>query len=185
MMDKIFSETGEKMGKSYKSIQRNFASLRTGKASTSLLENIRVDYHGTVMPMNQVASISAPEIRLLVVQAWDKGIVGEIAKAIQQADLGLNPMVEGNIIRLPIPALTEERRKNLVKHCKKTAEDGKIAIRNIRREANDSLKKLHKSKDISEDDQKKGLEKIQKETDRFIEMIEDLMQEKESAIMEI
>ncbi len=185
MPNEIISGTSEKMEKSYKSIQRDFASLRTGKASSALLDNIRVDYHGSIMPLNQVASVSAPEPRLLVVQAWDKTVVGEIVKAVQQANLGLNPMAEGNIIRLPIPALTEERRKDLVKHCKKTAEDGKIAIRNIRREANDNLKKALKSKEMSEDEQKKALDNIQTATDKYIEKVDDLMEAKEADIMEI
>lgn len=185
MTEKIFSETDEKMKKSYQAIQREFASLRTGKASASLLENVRVDYHGAIMPMNQLASISAPEPGLLVVQAWDKGIVGEIVKAIQKADLGLNPIVEGNIIRLPIPSLTEERRTELVRHCKKMAEEGRVAIRNIRREANDNLKKAEKNKEISEDRREKGLEKVQELTDKYNEIIDDLMEAKEAEIMEI
>ncbi len=185
MLEKIYSETREKMQRSFDSIKRDFASVRTGKASPSLLDGIRVDYHGTILPMNQVASISAPEPRLLVVQAWDKGIVGEIAKAIQQADLGLNPLVEGNIIRLPIPNLTEERRKDLVKHCRKIAEEGKVAIRNVRRDANESIKKLLKDKKISEDDEQRALGNIQEDTDKFTEMIDDLMDRKEDEIMEV
>ena len=185
MIEKINTDTQEKMNKSFQSVKRDFASVRTGKAHASLLDGVRVDYHGTIMPLNQLASVSAPEPRLIVVQAWDKSIVGEISKAIQKADLGLNPMVEGNIVRLPIPTLNEERRKDLVKHCKKLAEEGKIALRNIRREANDNLKKAEKSKDISEDDQKKGFDKIQELTDKYSEMIDDLMESKESEIMEI
>ncbi len=185
MTEKIISETEAKMKKSHQAVQREFASLRTGKAATSLLDNVRVDYHGTIMPLNQLASISAPEPRLLIVQAWDKSIVGEISKAIQKADLGLNPLVEGNIIRLPVPALSEERRKEIVKHAKKVAEEGKVAIRNIRREANDALKKAEKDKQISEDQQEKALAQIQELTDKYSEMIDDLMEEKEADIMEI
>ncbi|HDL04707.1 MAG: ribosome recycling factor [Candidatus Zixiibacteriota bacterium] len=185
MIEKLNKETEEKMNKSYQSVKRDFTSVRTGKAHASLLDGIRVDYHGTIMPLNQLASVSAPEPRLIVVQAWDKSIVGEISKAIQKADLGLNPLVEGNIIRLPIPALNEERRKDLVKHCKKLAEEGKIALRNIRREANDSLKKAEKRKEISEDEQQKGLDKVQELTDKYSEMIDDLMDAKESEIMEV
>ena len=185
MVEKIISDTKEKMTKSLQAVKRDFSSLRTGKASASLLDSIRVDYHGTIMPLNQLASVSAPEARLLIVQAWDKSVVGEIAKAIQVADLGLNPQVDGNIIRLPIPPLNEDRRKELVKHCKKIAEEGKIAIRNIRREANDSLKKAEKDKSISEDQQKKGLEKIQELTDEFIEAVDDSMDSKEAEIMEV
>lgn len=185
MTEKILSETDEKMKKSFRSVQREFSSLRTGKASASLLDNVRVDYHGTIMPLNQLASVSAPEPRLIVIQAWDKSVVGEIAKAIQVADLGLHPIVEGNVVRLPVPALTEERRKELVKHCKKIAEEGKIAIRNIRREANDALKKAEKDKDISEDQQKRGLEKVQDLTNTYSEMIDDLMDSKETEVMEV
>ncbi len=185
MIEKIFTEAEEKMNRSLQAVKRDFGSLRTGKASASLLDSIRVDYHGTILPLNQLASISAPEARLLVIQAWDKGVVGEISKAIQVADLGLNPQVDGNIIRLPIPPLNEDRRKELVKHCKKIAEEGKIAIRNIRREANDSIKKAEKDKSITEDQQKKGIEKIQDLTNRFIDRIDTSMESKEKDIMEV
>lgn len=185
MVKQILSDTEEKMGKSLQAVKRDFGSLRTGKASPALLEALRVDYHGTVMPLNQLASISAPEPRLLVVQAWDKAVVGEISKAIQVADLGLNPQVDGNIIRLPIPPLNEERRRELVKHCKKIAEDGKIAVRNIRREANDSCKNAEKEKSISEDDMKRGIEKIQGLTNKFTDEIDEAMEVKETDIMEV
>ncbi len=185
MTEKIYAETEEKMKKSFQSIQKEFASLRTGKASSALLDSVRVDYHGTIMPLNQLASISAPEARLLMVQAWDKSIVGEIVKAIQKADLGLNPVVEGNIIRLPIPSLNEERRRELVKHCKKIAEDGKVAIRNIRRDANEHLKKAEKDKAINEDEHKKGADKVQKLTDKYISLVDGLMAAKEKEIMEV
>lgn len=185
MTEKIYAETEEKMKKSFQSIQKEFASLRTGKASSALLDSVRVDYHGTIMPLNQLASISAPEARLLMVQAWDKSIVGEIVKGIQKADLGLNPVVEGNIIRLPIPSLNEERRRELVKHCKKIAEDGKVAIRNIRRDANEHLKKAEKEKAINEDELKKGAEKVQKLTDKYISLVDGLMAAKEKEIMEV
>lgn len=185
MTEKIYTDTEEKMKKSFQSIQKDFASLRTGKASAALLDSVRVDYHGTIMPLNQLASISAPEARLLMVQAWDKSIVGEIVKAIQKADLGLNPVVEGNIIRLPIPSLNEERRRELVKHCKKIAEDGKVAIRNIRRDANEHLKKAEKEKAINEDEHKKGAERVQKLTDKYISLVDGLMAAKEKEIMEV
>ncbi|MBN2227756.1 MAG: ribosome recycling factor [candidate division Zixibacteria bacterium] len=185
MANKAFSEAEEKMKKSYDTIKKSFSSIRTGKASASLLDGVKVDYHGTIMPLNQLSSISVPEPRLMIVQCWDKEIVGEVSKAIQKADLGLNPMVEGNIIRLPIPPLNEERRKEMVKHCKKTAEEGKVAIRNIRREANDALKKAEKTKEISEDELKRGTEKIQEMTDKFSDLIDDLMTAKEKDIMEV
>ena len=185
MVKQILSDTEEKMGKSLLAVKRDFGMLRTGKASPTLLEAIRVDYHGTVMPLNQLASVSAPEPRLLVVQAWDKAVVGEISKAIQIADLGLNPQVDGNIIRLPIPPLNEDRRRDLVKHCKKISEEGKIAVRSIRREANDNLKKAEKDKSISEDDMKRGVEKVQGLTNRFTEEIDEAMEDKETDIMEV
>ncbi|MCP4705597.1 MAG: ribosome recycling factor [candidate division Zixibacteria bacterium] len=185
MVKQILSDTEDKMKKSLLAVNRDFGSLRTGKASPALLDAIRVDYHGTVMPLNQLATVSAPEARLMVVQAWDKAIVGEISKAIQKADLGLNPQVDGNIIRLPIPPLNEDRRRELVKHCKKIAEDGKIAIRNIRRDANDSLKNAEKDKSISEDDMKRATEKVQGLTNKYTDEIDLAMEAKETAIMEV
>jgi len=185
MIEKICSEADEKMNKSFQSVKRDFSSVRTGKANAALLDGVRVDYHGSIMPLNQLASISAPEPRLIVIQAWDKSIVGEISKAIQKADLGLNPLVEGNIVRLPIPTLTEERRKDLVRQCKKLSEDGKIALRNVRREANENMKKAEKNKEISEDEQKKGLDKIQVLTDKYSDLIDDLLESKEKEVMEI
>jgi len=185
MTQKIFSETEDKMQKTVQSVRRDFASVRTGKATPALLDPVKVDYHGTIMPLNQLASISTPEPRLLVVQAWDKSAVGEIARAIQVADLGLNPQVEGNIVRLPIPPLNEERRMELVKHCKRVAEEGKVALRNIRREANDNLKKAEKDKDISEDDLKKGQDKVQELTNKYVEQIDGLIEAKEKEIMEV
>jgi ribosome recycling factor len=185
MTEEILAETEAKMKKSYQAITREFASLRTGKASAALLDNVRVDYHGTIMPLNQLASISVPEARIMIVQAWDKTAVGEIARAIQTADLGLNPQVEGNIIRLPVPALSEERRQELVKHAGKIAEEGKIAVRNIRRDANDSLKRAEKEKSLSEDQQKKAMDGVQELTDKYIELISELMDAKETEIMEV
>jgi ribosome recycling factor len=185
MVKQILSDTEEKMQKSLLAVKRDFGSLRTGKASPALLDGIRVDYHGTVMPLNQLASVSAPEPRLMVVQAWDKSVVGDISKAIQIADLGLNPQVDGNIIRLPIPPLNEERRRDLVKHCKKIAEEGKIAIRNIRRDANDSLKKAEKDKSITEDEAKRGAEKVQELTNKYTDEIDVAMEAKEIDIMAV
>ena len=185
MIDKLLAETEEKMNKSLNAVKRDFGSLRSGKASASLLDSIRVDYHGTIMPLNQLATVSVPEPRLLVVQAWDKAIVGEISKAIQVADLGLNPQVDANIIRLPIPPLNEERRKEMVKHCKKIAEEGKVAIRNIRREANDNVKKAEKDKTISEDQQKKMTDRIQELTNKFVDQIDTAMESKEADIMAV
>ena len=185
MVKQILSETEDKMQKSLLAVKRDFGSLRTGKASPALLDGIRVDYHGTVMPLNQLASVSAPEPRLMVVQAWDKSVVGEISKAIQIADLGLNPQVDGNIIRLPIPPLNEERRRDLVKHCKKIAEEGKVAIRNIRRDANDSIKKAEKDKSVTEDEAKRGTEQVQELTNKYTDEIDEAMEAKETDIMAV
>jgi len=160
------------------------SKIRTARANPAILDEVKVNYYGSVTPLKQVASISAPEPRMLVVQPWDRNAMSEIEKALQKAELGLNPIVEGNLIRLPIPALTEERRKELVKLCHKLAEDTKIAVRNIRREGNEAIKKLQKDKKISEDDSEKGNKKIQEFTDEFIKNIDVLFGKKEKEILE-
>jgi len=185
MLNQLYKETDERMKKSLESISREFSTVRTGKASIHLLDTVRVDAYGTKMPLNQVATISAPEPRLLVVQAFDKTTVGDIVKSIQSADLGLNPQSDGQIIRIPIPALNEERRRELVKHCKNIAEEGRVAIRNIRRDANDSIKKAQKDKEISEDQQKDALVKIQDFTDEKIKEIDEILAKKEKEVMEV
>ncbi len=164
---------------------RELSTIRTGKATPSLLNSVKVEAYGTVMPLNQVATVSAPEARLLVVQAFDKTTVGEIVKGIHKADLGLNPSVDGQIIRINIPSLNEERRKELVKHCKKIAEESRVAARNIRRDANEQIKKAQKDKGISEDEEKEGLAEIQKITDDIIKKIDEVMTKKEKEIMEV
>ncbi|MDF1544265.1 MAG: ribosome recycling factor [bacterium] len=185
MLEELYKETKEKMHKSVEAVQREFRTVRTGKASTQLLDNVRVEAYGSVMPLNQVASVNAPEPRLLVVQAFDKGTVGDIVKGIQTADLGLNPVVDGQVIRIPVPALNEERRKELVKHCKHIAEEGKVAIRNIRRDANDKLKAAQKEKEISEDQEADGHDETQKYTDEMTNEIDDLLEAKEKEVMEV
>jgi ribosome recycling factor len=182
---KVYTDTEDRMQKTIDAIQRELASIRTGKASTSLVEGIKVDYYGTITPLSQVASITIPDPKLLVIQPWEKKLIPEIAKAIQKSDLGLNPLSDANVVRLPIPPLTEERRKDLVKLVKKISEEGKIALRNIRREANDQAKKAEKGKKISEDDSRKAQEKIQEITDKYIELIDDLVKKKEEEMMEI
>lgn len=182
---KVYVDTQNRMQKSIDAIKREFASIRTGKASTSLVEGIKVDYYGSITPLSQVASISIPDPKLLVIQPWEKKLIPEIAKAIQKSDLGLNPLTDANVVRLPIPPLTEERRKDLAKLVKKISEEGKIAVRNIRREANDRFKKAEKEKEISEDDSRKAQERIQEITDDFIQAIEELVKKKEEEIMEI
>ncbi len=185
MLDQLYKDARENMGKSFSAIQREFMAVRTGKASAHLLDTVRVDAYGAKMPLNQVATISVPEPRLLVVQAFDKTTVGNIVKAIQTADLGLNPMVEGQIIRLPVPALNEERRKELARHCKNIAEEGRVSVRNHRRELNETLKKMQKEKSISEDQEADGHDEVQKMTDEHIKKIDELLIIKEKEVMEV
>jgi ribosome recycling factor len=184
-IDAIHRETEERMQKSLDSLKKDFSRIRTGRATPSLLEGISVDYYGSPMPVNQIANISAPEARLLVIQPWEKNMLGPIEKAILASDLGLNPQNDGNLIRLPIPALSEERRKDLYKNCKKAAEEAKIAVRNIRRDGNEKLKKAEKDKEITQDEQKKAMDEIQKLTDRYVQLIDDHLALKEKEILEV
>ena len=185
VVKKIHTDTEERMNRAVEGIRKELASIRTGKATTSLLDGIRVDYYGTLTPLSQVANISVPDARLLVIQPWEKKMIPEIVKAIQKSDLGLNPQSDPNVVRLPIPPLTEERRRDLVKLVKKVVEEGKVAIRNIRRDSNDAFKKAEKDKDISEDESRKGQERVQEITDDHIEKIEEMLKKKEQEIMEI
>jgi len=182
---KVHSDTEERMKKAVEAISRELSTIRTGRATTALLEGIKVDYYGTMTPLNQIASISIPDPRLLVIQPWEKKMITEIAKAIQRSDLGLNPLTDANVVRLPIPPLTEERRKELVKIVKRIAEEGKIAVRNIRRDANEKFKQAEKDKEISEDESRKAQENVQELTDKFIEQIDELFNKKEKEVMEI
>lgn len=166
-------------------LKRDFGGLRTGRASTSLLENIQVDAYGSPMPLNQVASVSVPEPRLLTVQVWDNGNTKATEKAIQDAGLGLNPQTEGNLIRVPIPELSEERREEMTKVAAKYGEQGRIAVRNVRRDGMDSLKKLEKDGDISQDEQRARGEDIQKMTDAYIKQVDELLESKEQEIMQV
>lgn len=185
ILESIYSETNERMGKTVENFKKELSRIRTGRASPSLLEGITVEYYGSPMPINQVATITIPEARLILVQPWEKTMLGPIEKAIQASDLGLNPQNDGNLIRLPIPALTEDRRKELYKNCKKINEDSKVAIRNIRRDSNEKLKKAEKDKEITQDEQKKSLEEVQKSTDKFIKALDERLAIKEKEIMEI
>jgi ribosome recycling factor len=185
MIKEIQTEAEAKMKKSVESIQKELASIRTGKATTMLLEGIKVEYYGNPTPLSQVATISVPDPRLLVIQPWEKRMIGEIVKAIQRSDLGLNPIQDANVIRLPIPSLTEERRRDLVKLVKKITEEGKVAIRNKRRDAIEGLKKTEKDKKISEDDSRKAQEKMQEMTDKYTKMIDELFAKKEAEVMEV
>ncbi len=174
-----------RMDKSIEALKHEFASIRTGRASVSLLDKVMVDYYGTPSPINQVANISVPEPRMILIAPWDKSMIGAIEKAILQSDLGLNPGNDGAQIRLVIPQLTEERRKEIVKVVHKKAEDAKVAIRNIRRDANDAIKKEEKAKTITEDDAKDGLDQIQKLTDAKIKQIDQLKDVKEKDVLEV
>lgn len=185
MVDEIFEELKERMGKSIDSLKREYSRLRTGRASVSLLDGIRVSYYDTPTPLNQMASLAIPEPRLIVIQPWDKTAIGDIEKAILKSELGLTPMNDGKIIRIAIPPLTEERRKELVKVARKMSEDNKVAIRNIRRDANDMLKDLKTEKEITEDDLYRSQDEVQKITDDFISQVDELCAGKEKEILEI
>ncbi len=184
-MQQVLDTCENKMLKSLESLSKDFSGLRTGRASASLLDKIRVDYYGSETPINQVATVSVPEARMIVIQPWDKSVLSAIEKAILKSDLGLPPNNDGKLIRLNFPPLNEERRKQLVKSAKATSEQSRVAMRNIRREAMDELKKLQKNGDISEDELKDAEGKIQKMTDSYIAQINSLSDEKEKEIMEI
>lgn len=184
MKDEVFQNTKSKMDKAIAAHQKELNRLRTGRASPALLEGIRVDYYGTPTPVQQTASITIPESRLIVIQPWDKSMIEAIEKSIQKANLGLSPTNDGTVIRIAIPSLNEERRKDLAKIVKKMAEETKITIRNIRREANESLKKLEKDKALSEDDSHRAMDEVQKITDQKIKDIDKILEEKQKEIME-
>ncbi|MGG0718801.1 ribosome recycling factor [Robertmurraya massiliosenegalensis] len=185
MPKQVIANVKDRMTKAVQSYTRELASIRAGRANASLLDRITVEYYGAPTPINQVAGVSVPEARLLVIQPYDKTILGEIEKAILKSDLGLTPTNDGNIIRLSIPQLTEERRKELVKVVKKEAEEAKIAIRNIRRDGNDDLKKLEKNGEITEDAQRGYADDIQKLTDEYIAKVDSLTKDKEKEILEV
>ena len=184
MKDEILSELRQKMTKSTEALEKEFKRIRTGRASTSLLEGIKVECYDTQMPLEQVASISAPESRLITIQPWDQSIIGDIEKGILKSELGLTPINDGKIIRISIPPLTEERRKELAKLAKKMAEESKISIRNLRREANEMFKELKTEKEISEDELYRSQDEVQKITDEFIKKIDEITSQKEKEITE-
>ncbi len=183
MKAEVLEETRRKMTKVLEVMGHDLSRVRTGRASVALLEGIKVEAYGSPMPLSQVASLAAPEPRLLTVQPWDTKLIGEIEKAILKSDLGLTPANDGKLIRLPIPALTTERRKELVKMVKKMGEEAKVALRNIRRDANEQFKKLKNDKQISEDDAHRATDEVQKVTDEFIKKVDALAAEKEKEIM--
>ncbi len=184
-MDELMREIERKMDKAIDVLNGDFKKVRTGRANPAILDNVNVDYYGTPTPLNQVGNISVPDPQMIVIAPWEKKMLSEIEKAIQRADLGMTPQNDGNIIRLPIPPLTEERRKELVKQVKKLGENAKIPIRNVRREGNDKLKKMEKNKEISQDDQKQQMAKIQTVTDEHIKNVDELIAAKEKELMEV
>jgi len=183
-MSEINAPNIERMKKSIVALKEDLNTIRTGRASASLFDKIRVDYYGDKSPLSQVATISIPEARLVVIQPWDKGLIGEIEKAIQKSELSLNPSNDGKVIRIAIPPLTEERRKDLAKQAKSQAEQSRVAIRNIRRDGNEELKKMQKDGLMTEDDLKTTEDDLQKSTDKFIQEINKILDEKEKEIME-
>lgn len=185
MTGEIIKGADSRMQKAVAAAGHELASIRTGRASTSLLDRISIDYYGAKTPLNQVATITVPESQLLVIQPWDKSSMGAIEKAILQSDLGLTPANDGNVIRVPFPALNEERRRDLVKMAKKLAEDGRVAIRNVRRDANDHIKAKEKTHEISEDDSKGSHDETQKITDKHIAELDHLLAAKEKEILEV
>ena len=184
-MSSVLDDCRQQMDQTISALKRDFARLRTSRATTALLDGISVDYYGAKTPLNQLASVVAPEARLLVIQPFDKGAMGEIERAILQSDLGLTPTNDGKIIRIPIPELTEERRKELVKHVRKTAEEFRVSQRTHRRDAIEMLKELQKEKEITEDDLKKQTEQIDHVTKEYVEKIDELLKAKEEEIMAV
>jgi len=181
----VIKSTKEKMDKTISFYKEELKSVRTGRANVAIFDNVKVDYYGNPTPLSQVGTLSAPEPRLITISPWEPTLIPEIEKAIQNSNMGLNPSNDGKLVRVPIPQLTEERRKEYVKLCKKMGEDTKVAVRNERRSANDAIKKLEKDKEISEDDMKKYQDEVQKITDDYIKKIDELTDAKEKDIMEI
>jgi ribosome recycling factor len=181
----ISADLKRRMEQAVAGFQANLASTRTGRASVHMLDQIKVDYYGSQMPINQLAQVSTPEAQLILISPFDPTVLKEIEKAIQASDLGFNPMSDGKVIRVPIPPMTEERRRDVVKHLNKVLEDHRTAVRNVRRDGNDALKKLAKEKKISEDEEKRSLEEIQKMTDEEIRRMEELSRKKEIEVMQV
>jgi ribosome recycling factor len=183
MTNEVIKDIQHRMHGAIEALHRDFKTLRTGRANAAMLDGVTVDYYGTPTPISQVASLKVPESSLILAEPWDKSMLAPIEKAIRNADLGLNPMTDGKVIRIPIPQLTEERRKELVKRAHHVAEEARTAIRQVRRDGNDRLKKMLKDHKISEDDEKKGLDEVQKLTDAHIKHIDDLQKKKDSELL--
>jgi ribosome recycling factor len=181
----IVADARQRMGATVETVRRELSTMRTGRASLAMLDGVRVDYYGTPTPLNQLGTLHTPEPTLITVQPWDHSLLTAIDRAIRTSDLDLNPQNDGKIIRIPVPPLTEERRKALVKHAHKVAEEGRVAIRNVRRDANDHLKKMLKEHEVSEDDEKQAIAEIQKHTDHGIEEINQVLKKKEGEIMQV
>ncbi|MBE0596522.1 MAG: ribosome recycling factor [Desulfuromonadales bacterium] len=185
MVKDVVDKTRAGMEKSLEALRKDFTRVRTGRASVTLLDEIRIDYYGTPTPLSQIGTLIVPEPRLITIQPWEKKLIPDIERAILKSDLGLNPTSDGNLIRIVIPALTEERRKEMVKLTKRMGEEAKIAMRNSRRDANEALKKLEKGKEISEDDLKRGEKEVQELTDSYVKKVDDVVAAKEKEVMEI
>lgn len=185
MIEETHADAEQRMGKAVDALKRELATVRTGRANPVLLEHLRVDYYGTPTPLQQLATVMVPEARMLTIQPWDKGSMEAIEKAIQRSDLGLTPSNDGTIIRLVIPQLTEDRRKDMVRIVHKKIEDGRIAIRNVRRDAHEMLRDLQREKEISEDDEKRAQEQLQKITDHFVSRADGIGSEKEQELLEV
>jgi len=184
MLDAMYKDSKDKMVKAVDGLKQELSRLRTGRATPALLDGVKVEYYGSLTPINQVANVSIPDPKMIVIQPWDNNAIAAIEKGIIKSDLGLNPQSDGKVIRVPIPSLTDERRKDLVKLIKKLGEDTKVAIRNIRRQVNDTLKAKEKSKEVSEDDSRKGHDQTQKFTDDYIAQVDKMLEAKEKEIME-
>lgn len=185
MSKEVLKVTEDKMNKAIEALRRELSTLRAGRANPAILDKVQVEYYGTPTPLNQLASITVPEARLLLIQPYDKSALADVDRAIQKSDLGLSPSNDGSVIRIMIPALTEERRRDLVKLVKKYAEEAKVAVRNVRRDANDDLKKLEKNGEMTEDELRRSTEEVQKLTDREIVKIDEVAVTKEKEIMEV
>lgn len=183
-LEEIISKTREQMNKTLEHFKQQLLKVRTGRANASIFDNLKVDYYGTPTPITQLATINVPDARNIIIQPWDISIINSIEKAIKQSDLGFNPTNDGRVLRIPVPPLTEERRKEIVKFCKKLTEEAKIAVRNIRRDQIELIRKSEKDKELTEDDRKLGEERVQKVTDEFIKKIDELFASKEKEIME-
>lgn len=185
MNDEVISTARQGMSKAIDALKKDLSRVRTGRASTAILDEVVVDYYGTPTPLNQVGTLSVPEPRLITIQPWERNMIPQIEKAILKSDLGLTPNSDGQVVRISFPPLTEERRKEMVKLARRLGEDAKIAIRNVRREANETLKKLEKEKEITEDDLKRGEKDIQDLTDSFVQKVDNTIDKKEKEVMEI